>query len=183
MQAVCRRDADDGQDHQHLLVYEARSRRDIVRPERDRPVEGPRQPGRMLRTRDVVRAEYEPAFQRQQQQVKSREKPEHRKRRGQVGRDHRVVGTLRVSQVQQQRGRYEQHDAKRCQQSKAGHRFELLHAENMVHAGNGKGAGDEAGQVRIDDDQDTPGDDRFVRIDVACEWSDFSHDTSLSIPT
>ena len=61
--------------------------------------------------------------------------------------------------------------------------FELLHTENVVKAGNSEGACHQAGQIGVDNNQHTPRDNRLVRVYVARKRRNFSHDTSLSIPT
>ena len=85
--------------------------------------------------------------------------------------------------MHQQRRGHEQHDAQGCQQREARNRFELLHSEDVIKARNGKCPGDQAGQIGVQNDQYAPRDNGLVRVHIAGEWGDFSHVTSLSIPT
>ena len=51
------------------------------------------------------------------------------------------------------------------------HRLQPLETEYLIQARNGKGARDQPGEVRVNDDEHGPRDNRLVGINVAGEWS------------
>jgi hypothetical protein len=48
-----------------------------------------------------------------------------------------------------------------------GDRTKLLEAEHLIQARHRKGAGYQAGEIGIDDDEHAPGEDRLVGVDIA----------------
>ena len=92
-----------------------------------------------------------------------------------------------MTEMQQQRRRHEDHAAQRGHQGEVGDRAKLLQAEHLVEARNREGAGHQAGEIGIDDDQHAPGENRLVGIDVAGvgrgKKKRFHQLTSLSMPT
>jgi hypothetical protein len=92
-----------------------------------------------------------------------------------------------MAEVQQQGRGHEYHETQCGEQRQPRRGLEALHAERVVEARNGEGAGDQSREIGIDHDEHRPRDDGLVGVDVARVRSEFNevfHQlTSLSMPT
>ncbi len=72
-----------------------------------------------------------------------------------------------MPEVQQERQRRDEQEGERRQQRQAIHRLEFLDIEDLHERRENERAGDEAGEIRIHDDEEAPLPHGFVRVDVS----------------
>ena len=80
-------------------------------------------------------------------------------------REQVIERALRMTQVQKQRKRNEHHEAQRGEQSEMRDRLQPLKTEYLIQARNRERAGNEPGEIGIDDNRYGPLDNRLVGID------------------
>ena len=187
MQAACARDADDGQGENPFPIVAHRLFGHVVRAEAQHVIKLSGPALSLLRLLHHEGTKHKPVFQCQQNDIETCKIPKHGHRRTPMRSEYRIEGTLRMPEMQEQGRRYEYHQTEGGEHGEMRHRLERLQAEHLIQTRDREGPGHQPGEVRIDDDQHSPGEYRLVGIDVAGERRGqklrVHHSTSLSMPT
>ena len=167
-----RRDADDRDEAADLVVDTKGFGADVVRPERQRAVELPLQPGAGLPGEHQVLAVVEPDLEDEDaHQVPQVDEAEHRHGRFAMRRDVHLERALRMAEVHLQRQR---RDDEKRQSREERQPVGWLHGRHVEHAlerREDERARHEPGDKRIQDDEDAPLELDLVRIDEALNAS------------